>query len=664
MLKILGGLAAAVLIAVGGYFGFEFYVHQRIVTDVDAAFAAVQASGGKASHGKITFDLWRRAVMVSDIAIESAAQPPVSLKVGQFTAVGAKSDPGRFAADQIVATDVALSGTMATQARPQFLYAAPRIEITSYAGPAGPLRPVDPAAPADLYRLILEQFNTVNAAAITIPSVTGHMTMASPAAALGDYTYTGLSARDIRDGKIGTMTIEKVDFTAPLQGADGKVDKMTGAVVDLAAYDFDGAAALAMFDPARQNDDKYYRAYRQMKTGAYTASSESGVKLRMEGMTANEIGIRPSRLQFAKVLAVLDSMPPPGTTPTPQQTRDVMDKAAALYEGFSIGSAELRGLTMELPDGPFRLGAIKLGKLENGKLDEFAFEGLDARAGQGPVKLGRFALRGLDVANMLRVASQLSLVRNPQPDQLAGLLLLLEGTEIRNLSAPYKNTGQPVTVDTLTLGWGQFVGPIPTKARAALRMSGPIDASDPEPFNALASAGMKSAAVNLDLGAAWNEGTRSFAIEPVTVEVGGLMTAAARLSFANVPREVFSLNPLQAAIMAAQINVGSLEIAVRDSGGVELGVRQYARKQNISVEDARRAIIDTVRAKGMELAATNPDAVAIATALARFIESPRGTLTVKLTPRGRVAMMDIAQSLKGAPLEALGRFQVDASNGR
>src|SRR5262245_34299816 len=95
MLKILGGLAAAILIAVGGYFGFEFYVHQRVLADVDAALAAVQAGGGKASHGKITFDLWTRTLTAQDIAVESAGPQPTSLKIASFTAIGAKSDAGR-----------------------------------------------------------------------------------------------------------------------------------------------------------------------------------------------------------------------------------------------------------------------------------------------------------------------------------------------------------------------------------------------------------------------------------------------------------------------------------------------------------------------------------------------------------------------------------------
>ena len=150
----------------------------------------------------------------------------------------------------------------------------------------------------------------------------------------------------------------------------------------------------------------------------------------------------------------------------------------------------------------------------------------------------------------------------------------------------------------------------------------------------------------------------------MTLEIGNLLTAAARASFANVAREVFSVNPLQAAIMAAQVEAGPLEIALRDNGGVELLVAQFARTQKVSREDARRALVMQVRATAMQLAAANPDAMAIAGALARFIEAPGGTLTVKLTPRGKVAMMGLIDTLRTDPMAALARFQVDASNGR
>ena len=69
------------------------------------------------------------------------------------------------------------------------------------------------------------------------------------------------------------------------------------------------------FDPARAKDDKYYRVHRQMKFGAYTASFESGIKFRIDGMVADDIGIKPSKLQFSQLMAIAASAPPPGTTP-------------------------------------------------------------------------------------------------------------------------------------------------------------------------------------------------------------------------------------------------------------------------------------------------------------------------------------------------------------
>ena len=47
--------------------------------------------------------------------------------------------------------------------------------------------------------------------------------------------------------------------------------------------------------------------------------------------------------------------------------------------------------------------------------------------------------------------------------------------------------------------------------------------------------------------------------------------------------------------MAAQIEAGPVEIALRDTGGVDLAVAQQARQQNVSREAARRAMTDNVR---------------------------------------------------------------------
>jgi hypothetical protein len=666
MVKVVSGTIAAILIAVAGYFGFEFYVQKQVETEVGKVFADLRATGAKATHGQVSFNLLSRTVTVADISGESSAQPPMTVKIGRFVASGvSQPEAGRFAADRIEASDIDVSGTMTMAGQNLALaYKAPRAEVVGYAGPAAPTRKLENPTPVEIYRFALDQFAQMSATSITVPTVTAKMTAPANAPGGGDYTYSGIAMSDIRNGKIATTSVESMKFTVPMRVA-GKNETMTGDIAKMTALDFDAAATAVMLDPAKANDTGTYRIYRQMSTGAYTVNLATGVKMRIAGINADDIGVRPSKLQYATLMAIVDAAPPPGSTPTPEQVRDMIEKMAVIYEGFHIGGAEVRGLSVDTPQGPFKLAALRLTKLDGGKLGEFALEGMEGNAPQGPVKVARFALKSFDIANLMRMASQFSGMRGgPSPDQIAGLLLLLEGTEVKGLVAPYRTTGKPVSIESLNLNWGQFVGPVPTRLRGGFRMTGPVDLADPEPMRMLASSGMDSATIGFDLGAAWAEGAKTFGIDPVTLEVGNIGTAALRISLANVPREVFSVNPLQAAIMAAQIEAGTLELAVRDTGGVDLAVAQYAKTQGMNREDARAAIIQKIRESGQQFSGVNPDAMAIAGAIARFIEMPRGTLNIKLTPKGRVPVMQLADAMKTSPLLALMRFQVDAGNGR
>ena len=45
----------------------------------------------------------------------------------------------------------------------------------------------------------------------------------------GEFAYSGMALRDIKDGKIATMQVERANFTVNTQQA-GKADKMTGEI--------------------------------------------------------------------------------------------------------------------------------------------------------------------------------------------------------------------------------------------------------------------------------------------------------------------------------------------------------------------------------------------------------------------------------------------------
>src|SRR5262249_44368486 len=155
--------------------------------------------------------------------------------------------------------------------------------------------------------------------------------------------------------------------------------------------------------------------------------------------------MRPSRLQLPALAAAIQAA---GANPSsPAQMRELIEKMATIYEGVRIGTAEMRGLSADVPEGKFKLSAMRL-NLEDGKNGEFAFEGIDTGTPKGPVKVGRFALKSVDVANFLRVMAQFSNpAQPPSPDQALGLVPLIQGVEIKGVTAPFKNTGKFVKLD-------------------------------------------------------------------------------------------------------------------------------------------------------------------------------------------------------------------------
>jgi hypothetical protein len=642
---------------VAGFFGFEFYVQHRIEREIEAAFEPIRAAGGKASHGKISFDLRNRTVRIADISGETAAQPSLRFKIAGLTASGVgPSDAARFAAETIEVSDIEFD----LQADWSLTYKAPRVVIKDYDGPARPAPSSAGSTAADVYRSALLQFADISAASVTAASQSIDVGLPAGAGAQSySYNYTNVALNDIKQGKVGAITADRAAFTASIQ-QNGKTEKIGGELADLSLDDFDSAPVAAMLDPARVDDDKYLRVYRRISIGPYTASLAEGVRMRMDGQTIDDVGLRPSRLQLRELMAII-AAPPPGPTPNPTLAREMMGKAAGMYEAVHVGNAEMRGLAIETAAGPFRLGTIRF-SLDNGKFGELSLEGLDVRSPLGPVKLDRFAIKAFDIANLMRLAAQfLTPGQSPQSEQMFGLLHLLEAAEIRGLIVPFKTTNKQIKVDTISLDWGQFVGPIPTRAHLTAKLTTPIDATDPAQKQLIA-AGLTTAAIDADLGAAWTEASETFVLDPVKFDFGDVLEAQAHVSLAHVPRGVFSPDLPRAIAMATQIEAGTLELTLRDTGGVDLAVTQYALAQSISREAARRALADSIKASA-QANTDNADVLAAAEAIARFIETPRGTLSLKLTPLAKAPALQLVQLIKTEPMLALAQFRIEASSG-
>jgi hypothetical protein len=381
-----------------------------------------------------------------------------------------------------------------------------------------------------------------------------------------------------------------------------------------------------------------------------------GVRVLIDGFTFDDIAIRPSKFRPAEIIALV---PADGSIPTPAQSHDMMEKVADFFEGFQIGKVEIGKQTVETPQGTGRLSALKYDQ------DKIALEGLEMPMPQGQLKMERFALKSFSAAKLMRWAASLRLRtpgQPPSPDQMLGLFGVLEGAEVKGVVAPYKTTRQLFTVDTISLSWGQLVGSIPSKANLVVKMVTPTDPANPA-LQPLIMAGVDKLAIDLDLGAAWTESSGAFALAPATIDLGNLAKAQVRFALANVPRGLFTTNPVQAMGQAAQVETGAFELSLRDSGVVDLVVAQFARVQNVSRDAARSAIAEMIRAQGEKVAGSSVDAGGAVDALAGFVETSGQTLTIKLTPRAKVPLMQLMQLSRTDPESALAQFKIEASTG-
>lgn len=655
MKRILIGLIVAAVLAAGGWFGFSLYAKHRATAEVEAAFEQIRTQGGKASHGRVAFDLPTRTLTIEDIAIAPGKEPQAQIKIASITGTGVrKIDETRFSADSIDITGVEVALDQIGPAKLKVSYKVPQLIMRDYAGPIHSGDAPVTGSLIDMYRYVLNQYAGVTASSLAAPTLTTSFDSGSNAAGSGEVTYSGLAIQNLKHGKIDAMTADRATIAIDVK-QPGKPDKLTGELSNIVVNDFDASAILAMLDPQTASDDGYRRIYRQVSAGTYVLKSAQGMRVDIDGFVMEDIAVQPSKFRLADVFAALpqDRSAPP----TPAQARELLEKLAGFYEGLRIGKFEVGKASVATPQGTARINAVRY------QQGEFVVEGVDTPSPQGQFKMERFALKSFSAANLMRWAASLAtLGQAPSPDQMLGLFRVLEGAEIKGVVSPYKNARQLVTIDTISLSWGQLVGSIPSKANLVVKMVTPTDPSNPTQ-RPLVMAGIDKLAIDLDLGAVWTESSGAFALTPATLDLGNLARAQARLALANVPRGLFTADPVQAMAQAAQVETGAIELSLRDSGVVDLVVAQFARIQNVSRDAARSAIVDMIKAHGERITASNADARVAVDALAGFVETPGQTLTIKLTPRAKVPLMQLMQLSQSDPESALAQFRIDAATG-
>jgi hypothetical protein len=300
---------------------------------------------------------------------------------------------------------------------------------------------------------------------------------------------------------------------------------------------------------------------------------QNGGSLHVGGIEVNNVGIRPSKLKFAELLALSATMQAQnGAPPSPAAIMELTGLMADIHESINMELFEVRDVVVTVPQTPpVKLGTFRLRGFENGKIAEISIEGVDAQAPEGPVKVGRFALKGLDLAGIDRLAFQLG-TGERSPEKLAMLIPLLQGAEIRDVVAPSKGTGAMINIERFVASWGRFVGSVPTAIFMSFSATGPIDAADGGALKMLAEAGVKRTTISMDLGSDWAEQARVLTVAPLNIDVANLFSFNARVSAGNVGREMFAVDPDAIMLAAMSATARPVEFVFRDAGALDLAI--------------------------------------------------------------------------------------------
>jgi hypothetical protein len=665
--KALIGLAGVALLGSCGYFVATALAARSASEEVEAVFEALRATGASATHGEVTFDLASRTLVVADIVIAHTGAPsPLSVKLERLTATGVTRPAGdRVAADRVELRELTVTGGPATLLGQQATYATPRIEIAGYAGPPLPLATRRGSSAVDQLRASLEPFAKMTAASVTIPSMTASVepaTISGVPPLEGPVTvgYFGTTLSGLRDRRIASVTIDRAEIAMPeVQGAG--LGRSAVTLSEMAVSDTDFGAVLDMLGEGAARDDSYRRLYGRITTGAYRAAFEKAGGFEMAGITLEDFAVKPSKFPLAELIAVGDGSALIHPPTSPEQLAELIERIAAFYEGIRIGKFETRGITVIAPTaGNVRLGAARIAGLEDGRVGEIAIEGLSAQSPNGPVRIGRVALIGLKIADLIRFASRAATTppQDMTPDQLAQLLPMLEGIAVAKVEVP-DDAGKPVAIENFEFGWDRFVGPIPTHARLSVALTAPVHGDDPG-RKLLADAGITLARIAFDLEAGWTESRQTFAITPVVLDIADLVSAAASVSVGNVPRDLFSTDPDTISVMSLGVEAGPVELMVHDSGALDLAARIVAQENRTPLASARGALAVMARQSADAFVAGQPALKPLADAVVEFITTPKSTLRIKLTPKALTPVALLAVEAQTDPFAPLAHFTIDA----
>lgn len=668
--RILAAIAVlAAIVGIGGY-GATMVMKRRAIAEVEDRFAILRTVFAKAEHGDIDFDIWERIISIQNILLLAKdAAPDTATTIAKLTALGVNREGATVTADRVELRDLRAIVSWPPEAAERATYEVPTI-VADRVG----LRPPAVDKATSMASAALRIFEATSVATVTMPTVkastkTSALPSANPAvlAPSGSVEQTQYNVRieGIKDGRIARMSSERLVTVSHLQPA-GAGD-FEGEFHDAQVTGYDLAGLLSLFDrdsTATPPSTGYATLWQSAAVGGVTIKVGKLATVTLAGLSIDKGGFDGAKFRRAWD-AVQATQPKPGATVAPmlsrQQQLAVANAVADLYDAIYVDGFECHGFVINgtgMP--PMKLDHVGVSNFKDGAIGSLEFKGLDGMSPQiGEFKLGRLLIKDMKLAELMRLSARMptAIAAGAQPNQLFGdTMQLISGVEMDDLAVPDKRRGGPIVIHSLKAHWGTFVGSVPTAAQFGVKVSGPISATDPEPFASLARTGMKDSTLALDGRWQWEEAAQKWVIGPIEFDQPGITAATARMELTNVSRQSLLGGLANLPAAASQMYIGPVAVMLRDQGLMKL----VADDPILSLR--HQQALTALKAEDPAQPPVPAEFAAIKAGLARFIEAPGNRLNITLTPKVPLTLAQLMAAGKTGPeLAAFLAGQIDAN---
>ncbi|MDF2996180.1 MAG: hypothetical protein K0R27_1817 [Xanthobacteraceae bacterium] len=654
-------------VAVGGYLGAGAYAQHEAERHVATLFQDIEASGLKARHAKVEFDLFSRTLTVSDIALDYEDGVSTAT-IGRITAI----DVGQLGMDRVKANRVeiaefAYDGPIMAGAGIDGSYKIPVLVVEQFEGPTRIA--TTEGGPGRMARAFILG---ASAKRITMPSLATTYTVGSGEGAIKtEYSYGATVMEELAAGKVARATSEpsKYSTSGPnTRTGGGTIGKVTGESLDF-------AASMGVFNLGTERAETFQHLFGKLTVDGMTESYSDGSGGRLGTISASNFAVRPSTLRIEEFLSAAKGFGEPQTDGHKPDRKAMAESAgllADIIDSYQVGSVEFSDADIIAKDGiQLRLKYFSMSAFNDGRIGEFSFDGLTLTTPNGKLnKVDRFSVHGLKFSRLLRfsaeVASREGEPRATRADRLK-VFQFLDKIEIGGLEvARGRSPDDILKVDTLQLSWGDFVGPLPSKMAVTARISSPIEPlADKAPFSLLADGGVERAVISIDGGLNWNEADKTVTATPLLVEIGDAFSASAKVTLTGVDKaRFFSPDEGEALKGALASNLGTLEIALADDGIYELKLEQRALDQDVTPEIAQQTMVGIAQTLAQGITSERPDLERPAAAIVDFLSAPKGKLVLKITPKASLPLITVIQAANNDPVSLLDEVNIEATASR